>query len=1141
MRFLRITILLLVCLFSLGIEVAFPRPLPDNPLVLNEFFNLLESTSGNSSQRILKLKAFIEEHPSFERAYLILLETCVADGKVPEAESYFQQLSINPQTSFNSDWMLAKIFSSGSPDQAAGYYNRALNRDTISIAFIEDFLKFKQKQSEEELPNSSPHLLPKKFNMPDRLFSGIFNYISLKHQQAIDNFSRLPKDDLNEVALLDIYSECYLETRDLGKAESVCLQGVSLTQKSGDLQYRATFFEHLGSIYHRRIEYEQAISYYDSALTIANRIGDLQRIQLITGRKATTLRFQGNFSDALLPYKNAIEIAKKLRLNSYLFLWYFGEGQAFYNLEKYSEALASYDSCSNILEIERNSRLRTITEYCKADIYKELGQYNLARKVYRKAYELAAEGQLAREQYKIRRKLADLITIEKLYSEAVPIYRECLDHSTGILDQCYIRKQLADIYIIQKKYQMAREQYQKALKKAREAEFNSYVCWCLIGLSNVDILTGNIQSAMKRLNTALEIADEVARNENDVSLLIGVQIAWGDAFAKSGRLPQAIQSYKQAVELIERSRKSLKVVEFRVGYFGKVSEVYQKLVNSYYRCYTSEGKKTDLDSMFYYIEMARSRSLKDWKYGNHENDAQFVGDKTYLVYQKICRQLSAQQRLLREKASRLYSDKELEEQVSRLEILQTSLLIQRLRLIEKKPDSQSSSQTILKPLSEYVKELRKRNLGLLLYHINPETSFVLAVSDDSLKVVPLNAENSTLDSLISTLMEPFHSITERNAGQTPFRAGIAYRLYNLLIKPVEAEMTLPQRLLIIPDISLMNLPFEMLLTGAPKKAVYTPLDEPEYAVDFLVQRYTMVYSPSIVLLEDRSKLVFSEPDVLIFANPFDYQAMFTQPVSRQVGSQSPDSACLAAQQMPGRFRYQAGWRFDPLPYSLAEAERIKALYSSTEIYRESQATELAFKQKAAEYGIIHIATHGFVNPNFDAFSGLVLAPANDPLDDGMYMGYEISNLKLKSDLVVLSACETGQGRLVSGEGVLGLPRLFFGAGAKSVLMTLWKVDDLFTSRLMPEFYNRLLNKNLSKSEALTGAKRMMLQSNNEPAGIHYQHPLYWASFVLYGDPGTERSYFPLKALLGFVILAVVGGAWAFRRKRQKSLNYSLPV
>jgi CHAT domain-containing protein len=237
---------------------------------------------------------------------------------------------------------------------------------------------------------------------------------------------------------------------------------------------------------------------------------------------------------------------------------------------------------------------------------------------------------------------------------------------------------------------------------------------------------------------------------------------------------------------------------------------------------------------------------------------------------------------------------------------------------------------------------------------------------------------------------------------------------------------------------------------------------------------------------------------MVLANPFD-------------GSTNPSLPLY----------YRRGWSFEALPFSESEAEQIKIIYPSTNVRTRKDATESAFLREVARQRVVHIASHAYVDTSLDAFSGIVLASDSAATDDGLLMGYEIADLKLHCDLVGLSACETGQGQLVEGEGVLGLPRLFLSAGAKSVLMTLWPVHDEFAAELMPKFYEQFLRRKLSKADALAMAKSAVLDAENLPRGIYYQHPFYWAPFVLYGDPGVNQGFFSLKFIfIGILVLVL---------------------
>lgn len=206
------------------------------------------------------------------------------------------------------------------------------------------------------------------------------------------------------------------------------------------------------------------------------------------------------------------------------------------------------------------------------------------------------------------------------------------------------------------------------------------------------------------------------------------------------------------------------------------------------------------------------------------------------------------------------------------------------------------------------------------------------------------------------------------------------------------------------------------------------------------------------------------------------------------------------------------FRFDPLPGTNTEITRIDKILKDnkweTRVYLKNLATEKNLKSIRSP-DILHVATHGFfstdhVKLNAEAkkdflfYSGLVLSGANRNLenetaevyDDGILTAYEVMNLDLtNTQLVVLSACETGLGKIENGEGVYGLQRSFLQAGARNILISLWKVDDQITQELMVSFYRYLFQGKL-KREALKLAQLDLLKKADNPMG--------WGGFILVG-------------------------------------------
>ncbi|MBW4608939.1 MAG: CHAT domain-containing protein [Hassallia sp. WJT32-NPBG1] len=325
---------------------------------------------------------------------------------------------------------------------------------------------------------------------------------------------------------------------------------------------------------------------------------------------------------------------------------------------------------------------------------------------------------------------------------------------------------------------------------------------------------------------------------------------------------------------------------------------------------------------------------------------------------------------------------------------------------------------------------------------------------------------------------------------------LARTLDEQVIAPIRPLLGSARHLLLSPDGQLALIPFEALKDEQNK---------------YLIQRYTFSY-----LTSGRDLLRFQLPansrsNPVVFAN-IDYDKQEIAAASTVRGWENRRSADLAS------------LRFDSLSNTLEEANKIKAIFPDTKIISGQQATEAVIKQLQAP-SILHLATHGFFVPdqqvslvgdnfnkqletrNFASLqlenpllrSGLALAGMNNRTkassntNDGVVTALEVAGLNLRgTQLVVLSACETGLGDVKVGDGLYGLRRALVIAGSQSQVLSLWIVDDAGTKDLMVKYYQNLKAEK-GRHEALRQAQLELLKTPE------YQHPYYWASFVPSGD------------------------------------------
>jgi CHAT domain-containing protein len=343
----------------------------------------------------------------------------------------------------------------------------------------------------------------------------------------------------------------------------------------------------------------------------------------------------------------------------------------------------------------------------------------------------------------------------------------------------------------------------------------------------------------------------------------------------------------------------------------------------------------------------------------------------------------------------------------------------------------------------------------------------------------------------------------------------AHWLYQQLIAPVLSDKKGIKNLVIVTDGELGHLPFEtFLVEDAAQKYDYKKLH-------YLINDYSISYTYSASLFEDALKNASTqEQNGASFSGKQEMLAL--------AGDYEPRSAAELAYLLPA---YQS-LRKDLVPIKGAKEEvEILASIFEGEFLWGAAANERFFKEKAPNYGIIHLAMHGVLNRKSPALSALAFTENGDSTENNFLQAYEISQMDLNAKLVVLSACETGYGEFEEGNGIASLARSFMYAGVPSLIVSLWQVNDQSTKFIMRGFYTNLKS-GMNKAEALRLAKLDYLQ---KAKGIG-SHPAFWSPFIQLGastplDLKTKSN--PIGYYLVFLGLLViaVGALFYWRRKK----------
>lgn len=312
-------------------------------------------------------------------------------------------------------------------------------------------------------------------------------------------------------------------------------------------------------------------------------------------------------------------------------------------------------------------------------------------------------------------------------------------------------------------------------------------------------------------------------------------------------------------------------------------------------------------------------------------------------------------------------------------------------------------------------------------------------------------------------------------------------LYNTLVYPLKNQLTGIRKLIVIPGGKLHYIPFESLLTDSQAKDGFTDLQ-------YLLRDYQISYHYHSSLIRPNN----AEPEI---AQPYDFVGFAPVFSSSENVLESSITKSSFFEYLKSLLDYRSvtvdGESFVGLPYSAIEIRKINQLFvdneRTTSTFLKDESTEARFTSIARQANIIHVATHGLINAKNPSLSGLLFYDVTDTTstDDGIFHTAEAFNLNLNADLLVMSSCESGIGKLEKGEGMIALTRGFLYAGARNIIHSLWKVNDKHTSELMVELYSNILN-GQEYGEALHNAKLKLIASERTA------FPASWSSFVIIG-------------------------------------------
>jgi CHAT domain-containing protein/tetratricopeptide (TPR) repeat protein len=934
---------------------------------------------------------------------------------------------------------------------------------------------------------------------------GVVYHALGEEQKALEYFGqalpimRAVGDRRGEGNTLNSIGAVYDHLGEKQKALEYYGQALPVRRAAGDRRGEAGSLNNIGLVYSDLGENQKALEYYGQALPITRAVGYRNGEAAVLNNIGNVYDHLGEKQKALEYYVQALPITRAMgdrsgeasRLNN-IGLVYSDLGEDQKALEYYGQALPLWRAVG-----DRRYEANTLNNI--GLVYDHLGMKQKALEYYDQALPITrAVGDRERE--------ADSLNYIGL------VY----DHLGG--------------------NQKALEYYGQALPLSRAVGYRNGEAAVLNNIGNVYDHLGENQKALEYYGQALPLRRAVGDRPGEVTTLYNIAHLERDR----GNLLEARRQIEAALAIVEDLRSRYTNKQLSSSYFATVQDYYRFYIDLLMRLHKQSPSAGFDGAALQISERARARALLETLAEARADIRQGVDAKLLEGERTLQQRLNAKA----EDQTKLLGHPHTEEQghviAQEIETLTTEFQQVEAQIRQTSPRYAALTQPQPLTLREIQTQVLDQDTLLLEYSLGEERSYLWAVTADSVTSYELPKRETierTAREVYTLLTDPRAwsegSLANRRGlglekanspGRPSRRAGskraasVAHspealvRLSQLILAPIAAQLA-KKRLVVVADGALQYIPFASL-----------PIPSAGQQSENRAQQLTNTYRPliaehEIISLPSASTLAVlrnevrgrkpAEKSIAIFADPvFERSdARFKRETAKNAQSNGNAAANESKQRGLGLEAVKAAkdsgvmradLRIPRLPGTRKEAEQILSLVPAT---ARQQAFDFNANRASAtsadlsQYRYLHFATHGFLDSQHPELSGILLSMFNETgaPQDGFLRAHEVFNLKLPAELVVLSACQTGLGKEVKGEGLVSLTRGFMYAGSPRVMVSLWSVSDVGTAELMTRFYKGMLKEGLRPAQALQAAQVSMFK------GKRFASPFYWAAFTLQGE------------------------------------------
>ncbi len=938
--------------------------------------------------------------------------------------------------------------------------------------------------------------------------------------------TRAVGDRRQEAITLNNIGQVYSDLGEKQKALEYYSQSLPLSRAVGNRRQEAITLTSIGLLYSHLGEKQKALEYYNQSLPLSREAGDRTQEAITLTNIGNVYSDLGEKQKALEYYSQSLPLSRAVGYRTQEAITLTSIGQVYSHLGEKQKALEYY---SQSLPLSREAGDRSgeaTTLHNIGQVYDDLGENQKALEYYSQSLPLfRAVGDRGGEA-------GTLISIGNVYSalgekqKALEYYSQSLPLSRAVGDRRQEATTLSNIGVVYShlgEKQKALEYYNQSLPLTRAVGDRGGEATTLNNMGTAYSKLGELQKALDYYSESLLLSRAVGNRGMEGRTLSNIGQAYsklrelqkeleyysqslplsravGDRVSEAmtlyriaaakrvqGNLTEALTDIESSLKIIESLRTKIASLELRTSYFATVQDYYQFYIDLLMQLHKTQPKSGYDTKAFEASERSRARSLIELLQEANADIRQGVAPDLLQKERNLQQQLDA---LEKQRIEVLNRPNHTPAEKAELEQQRQNLLTQyqdiQAQIRATSPRYAALTQPQPLTLAQIQQQILDENTILLQYSLGKERSYLWALTKTSITSYELPKAAD-----IETIAKNFRTaVTAPSSRDNPNQVAKANdAISQIILQPVAAQLG-QKRLLIVGDGVLNYLPFAALsLPGKSGENGNPPL----------------IVDHEIVLLPSASTLGILRQNYADRPAPTRTLAILADPVFsgnderiKNASSATTEQAVESANPGLSRSRGDNSGQFNRLKFTRQEAQIIQALVPANSIaqsfdFAASRAT--ATSPNLSQYKIIHFATHGLVNSTHPELSGIILSLVDEkgnPLN-GFLRLTDIFNLKLAANLVVLSACQTGLGQNIQGEGMVGLTRGFMYAGAQRVVVSLWSVDDEGTAKLMSNFYQGMLKKGLTPAAALRAAQLELWKQEK------WSSPYYWAAFTLQGE------------------------------------------